>query len=103
MTGYQSGIKKFNDMDTQVFGVSVDSGPTLSHWAKELGAEFPLLSDFNKKVATAYGVLNNNGFCNRTTFVIDSDGVIQSIEEGNSAVNPTGAEEACSRLAHKKK
>ena len=103
MTGYQAGIKKFNDMETQVFGISVDSGPTLSHWAKELGAEFPLLSDFTKKTATEYGVLSERGICNRTTFVIDSEGKIQKIEEGNSAVNPAGAEEACSRLAHKKK
>ena len=103
MTGYQAGIKKFNDMETQVLAISVDSGPTLSHWSKELNAEFPLLSDFGKKTVADYGVLMERGMANRTTFVIDVDGKIQHIDEGNAAVNPAGAEEACSRLAHKKK
>jgi peroxiredoxin len=38
---------------------------------------------------------------NRTTFVIDVDGKIVHIEEGNGAIDPSGAEMACSRLAHK--
>jgi peroxiredoxin len=37
---------------------------------------------------------------NRTTFVIDTDGKIVAIEEGNSAIDPTGAVTACSRLKH---
>jgi peroxiredoxin len=38
------------------------------------------------------------GFANRTTFVIDTDGKIQHIEEGSAALDPTGAETACKRL-----
>jgi len=46
-----------------------------------------------------YGVLNEQSFlATRTTFVIDMDGKIISIEEGNSAIDPTGAVTACSRL-----
>jgi peroxiredoxin len=41
------------------------------------------------------------GVANRATFVVDKDGKIAYIEEGNTAINPTGAEEACSRAAHK--
>jgi len=40
---------------------------------------------------------------NRATFIIDEDGKIASIEEGNSAIDPSGAETACSRLAHRSK
>jgi len=48
-----------------------------------------------------YGVLNPTSYlANRTTFVIDMDGKIVSIEEGNSAIDPTGAVTACSRLKH---
>jgi alkyl hydroperoxide reductase subunit AhpC len=50
----------------------------------------------------SYGILMENlGFANRATFVVDVDGKIQHIEEGNTAIDPTGAETACSRLAHK--
>ena len=63
----------------------------------------PFLSDFaTRETATAYGVLNKaSGVANRATFVIDRDGKITYIEEGNTAIDPIGATEACSRSAHK--
>jgi alkyl hydroperoxide reductase subunit AhpC len=62
-----------------------------------------LLSDFAKReVSTAYGVLiPAAGVANRATFVVDKEGKIAYIEEGSSAIDPTGAETACSRTAHK--
>jgi peroxiredoxin len=62
------------------------------------------LSDFfDRKVAAAYGVLMpQNGMANRSTFVVDKEGKIVYIEEGNTAIDPTGADTACSRAAHKK-
>jgi len=60
-----------------------------------------MLSDHMREVSKQYGVLNEKmGISNRTTFVIDQDGKIVSIEEGNSAIDPTGAVTACSRLKH---
>jgi len=83
--------------------VSTDFGPTLGHWKKELGATYPLLSDHMRKVSEQYGVLiTQMGVSNRATFVIDKDGKIANIEEGKDAVDPSGADQACSRLAHKK-
>ena len=38
---------------------------------------------------------------NRSTFVVDKDGKILHIEEGSGAIDPTGADLACSRAAHK--
>lgn len=56
-----------------------------------------------RKVSEQYGVLiTQMGVSNRATFVIDKDGKIANIEEGRDAVDPSGAEQACSRLAHKK-
>jgi alkyl hydroperoxide reductase subunit AhpC len=53
-------------------------------------------------VAKAYGVLiEPAGMANRSTFVVDKEGKIAYIEEGSSAIDPTGAETACSRTAHK--
>lgn len=49
-----------------------------------------------------YGVLvPQAGVANRATFVVDKDGKIVHIEEGSGAIDPSGAELACSRLAHR--
>ncbi len=103
MLAYQSGIAKFNGMDVQVLAISTDSTFTLKHWKEtELKAEFPMLSDHMRKVSEQYGILIAQvGMANRATFVIDTDGKIASIEEGSIAVDPTGAETACSRMKHK--
>ncbi len=42
------------------------------------------------------------GIANRATFVVDMDGKITYIEEGNTAVDISGSADACSRLGHKK-
>ncbi len=102
MTAFQSGIAKFEGMDTQVVAISTDALPTLRHWAGELNTSFPLASDHMRTVAAAYGVLiAEAGMANRSTFVVDKEGRIQHIEEGSSAVDPSGAATACSRLQHK--
>jgi peroxiredoxin len=89
-------------MDVQVVAISTDFTPTLAHWKKELNAEFMMLSDHMRKVSELYGVLlPQMGIANRTTFVVDTDGKIVSIEEGSAALDPTGAETACSRVKKK--
>jgi peroxiredoxin len=86
-------------MDVQVLAISTDNAPTLAHWAKELNADYPLLSDFMRKTAAAYGVLiPERGFANRATFVVNPEGKIEHIEEGSSAIDHTGAETACKRV-----
>ncbi len=85
-----------------MLAVSTDNQPTLNHWAAELKAEYPLLSDFMRKVSTSYGVLvPERGIASRTTFVIDAEGKIQHIDEGGTAMDPTGAATACSRIQKK--
>ena len=44
-------------------------------------ADFPMLSDPTKEVATKYGVLNARGTANRWTFYIDKTGKIAAIEK----------------------
>ncbi|MBC8166675.1 MAG: redoxin domain-containing protein, partial [Bryobacteraceae bacterium] len=79
-----------------------DNSPTLKHWSEELKAEFPLLSDFMRKASASYGVLiPERGIANRTTFVIDTEGIIQHIDEGSAAIDITGAATACSRVRKK--
>ena len=83
--------------------MSVDSIPANREFAKQLGVTFPILSDFKRTVVKDYGVfIEEQGFGNRATFLIDKEGIIRHIEEGNTAVDPSGAYEACSVLDHKK-
>jgi peroxiredoxin len=86
-----------------VLGISTDSRAALQHWATEhLKTSFPLLSDQMRKVSAAYGVLNpETGMAARTTFVIGPDGRIEHIDEGASAIDPTGAATACQRIQKK--
>ena len=103
MRQYQSDIAKFDATDTQVLGISVDSGPANAHWAKELGVTFPILSDFKRTTVKDYGIYNEaQGYANRATFVVDKQGIISSIEQGSTAIDPSGAYEACSLIAKKK-
>jgi len=79
-----------------VLGISLDSPERNRKFAEETGASFPLLSDTEKQVAKAYGVLNfTRLFANRVTFVIDKDGIIRHIDEGGDAIDPSGALQAC--------
>ena len=61
-------------------------------------ADFPLLGDPDKAVATAYGVLNPGwGVANRWTFYIDKEGTIAAIDK---EVKPqTSAEDVLAKLA----
>jgi mycoredoxin-dependent peroxiredoxin len=97
-------MAKFDASETKVFGISTDNTPSQKEFAAKTDIKFPLLSDFSKReVSAAYGVLMpENGMANRATFVIDKEGKIVYIEQGNSAIDPSGAETACSRSAHKK-
>ena len=63
-------------------------------------ADFPMLSDESKAVATAYGVLNPRGFTNRWTFYIDKAGKVAAIDK---AVRPeTSAEDMIAKLGELK-
>jgi peroxiredoxin len=102
MQAYQFNIDKFSGAKTTVFGVSTDNTPSQRKFSEELGVQFAMLSDFrDRSVSKTYGVLNEErGLSNRTTFVIDSKGIIQHVEEGSSAIDVMSAADACSRLAH---
>ena len=94
---------KIRNFDAAYFMASVDplegEGGNLA-FAKSENADFPLLSDPDKSVATKYGVLNPKGFANRWTFFIDKSGKIAHIEK---TVRPaTSAEDMLAKLAELK-
>jgi peroxiredoxin Q/BCP len=86
-------IRQFN---VAYFMASVDPIEKNTDFAKAQEADFPLLSDPNKQVATAYGVLNPKGMASRWTFYIGQDGRILAIDK---AVRPdTSAEDMVAKL-----
>ena len=60
--------------------ISVDTPEDNQAFAEKEQADFPMLSDPEKSVANAYGVLSARGFANRWTFFIGPDGKIQHVE-----------------------
>lgn len=82
----RDNIALYNQANAQVFGISVDSVFTLAKYKEDQHLNFPLLSDFNKEVSTAYGSLYENfafdmrGVSKRSAFVIDKKGIVQYAE-----------------------
>lgn len=71
----------WNELGAKVLGISIDSPFVNEKFAEENGAEFPMLSDFNREATDAYGVRNDDffgmkGVANRSAFVVDTDGTV---------------------------
>ncbi|MBC7882226.1 MAG: peroxiredoxin [Anaerolineae bacterium] len=67
---------QFQSKDTVILGISSGSADSKSKFAQSLKAQFPLLSDSDKAVATAYG---SSGFLgvSRAYFIVDKQGIVQ--------------------------
>jgi peroxiredoxin len=103
LEAYQADIAKFEKAGAQVIGISVDSRAKNKAFAEQLGVNFPILSDEQKTVSKAYGVLMPViRLSSRTTFVIDRQGVIRSIQKGGEALDPENARQACSLMEQRK-
>lgn len=70
--------------------ISVDDAELNKKFAEEHQADFPILSNPTKDVATAYGVLGPSGLARRWTFYIGADRKILFIDK---AVSPATAGE----------
>lgn len=77
-------IEEFEKRGVQVLGVSVDSVHTHRAWRNtslENGGigeiKYPLVSDLDKSIASAYGVLLEGGVALRGTFLIDKAGLVR--------------------------
>ena len=81
----RDNYEAYNDLNAQVFGISVDMPYTLAEYRKQQSLNFPLLSDFNKQASTAYGTIYDDwwglhGVSKRSAFVIDKDGIVRHAE-----------------------
>jgi peroxiredoxin len=82
----RDNLNMYEGFAAQPIGLSVDSLYTLAKYKQEQNLNFPLLSDFNKEVSTAYGALYEQfgygmkGVSKRAAFVIDAEGIIKYAE-----------------------
>ena len=95
-------MAKFDATETQILGISMDSFASNKEFAAKIGVTFPLLSDWKRDTTKAYGLYNEtSGYGRRGSFVIDKEGIIQHVEVGNTAVDPTGAYQVCDLIKSK--
>src|SRR5215475_1455662 len=99
MAKYQEQSGQFNANNTVILGMSVDSTWANEAFADKLGVKFNILSDASRDISKSYGVWNDKQLvANRTTFVIDKNGIVQKEFISTEALDPAKSLEACALL-----
>ncbi|NNC96133.1 MAG: redoxin domain-containing protein [Chitinophagales bacterium] len=86
LCGMRDALHYYNDFDTDVLAISVDTAFSLEKYRQEQSYNFPLLSDYNKEVSTDYDVLYEvfalgmRGVSKRAVFLIDREGITRHKE-----------------------
>jgi peroxiredoxin len=87
LCGVRDDIARYQQMNAEVLGISVDSVFTLARFKEDQQLNFTLLSDFNKEASNAYGCIYDSftpmgmkGVSKRSAFVIDKAGIVQYAE-----------------------
>ncbi|KAJ6756119.1 THIOREDOXIN PEROXIDASE [Salix purpurea] len=94
ITAFSDRHEEFEQINTEVLGVSVDSVFSHLAWVQTdrksggLGdLKYPLISDVTKSISKSYGVLiPDQGVALRGLFIIDKEGVIQHSTINNLAI-----------------
>ena len=79
MKNYEASKAEFDAAGAHILSISCDAGPSQKAWADSLGGiSYDLLCDFHPKgaVASAYGVMREDGIPERAIFVVDKAGKI---------------------------
>ena len=81
MCAFRDAMPNFEDLDAQVFGVSVDLPFAQNIWIRQEGLNFPMLSDWEHDLIHTYDVARDDLYdrieaAQRSIYVIDTDGRI---------------------------
>lgn len=79
---FRDDIAKLRKAGAEVVGVSLDDVKSHAEFAAKYHVPFPLLSDADRSVATAYGVLSSHlgmHYARRTTFLVDPQGKVAKV------------------------
>jgi peroxiredoxin Q/BCP len=100
LSTYTADISRFDGVGAQVLAISPQSVAEHDDFAAaEGGFAFPLLSDEDKAVGEAYGILGPVGFYRRSVFVIDADGIIRWAHRSTSGLTFRSVDELVDALA----
>lgn len=109
MCTFRDSLSKFNDLQAQVLGISIDSPFAQKGFADLNKLNFPLLSDFNRQAVRAFDIEDPNfaggllpGSAKRSVFVLDKDGrVVYKWVTDTASVEPpyTEVEAAVRKLS----
>lgn len=89
MCTFRDDLKEFEKLNAQVLGISTDTHYALKMFQEKNNYNFPLLSDFNKKVIADYDVVldifapgkfDYKNVAKRAAFVVDENGIIKYME-----------------------
>lgn len=104
---FRDSLATLSALRAQVLGISTDTFFTLKAWSDQHRFGFPLLSDYNKDVIRAYGVVNPDmiglkDIARRAVFVIDSSGTVrhrQVLEDARNEPDYRAIEDALKTVA----
>ena len=83
MCAFSSDLTHFEEVSTQVLGVSSDSIQSHEKFAGKFSLKQPLLADVDGRVGSSYGTVPaGKTTASRKLFVIDKQGIIRHILEG---------------------
>jgi peroxiredoxin len=88
---FVNDMKKFEALDAQVLGLSVDSAWSHKAYAEKMGIAYPLLADFHPRgaVAEAFGVyLRDKGITGRAIAIINKAGNVAWLKNYDIPVVP---------------
>src|SRR3989442_13414277 len=94
---FVNDMKKFDTLDAEVLGISVDSAWSHKAYAEKMGIKYSLLADFQPRGAMAerYGVfLPDKGITGRAIVIVNKDGKVALVKNYDIPVVPDVTEVA---------
>jgi peroxiredoxin Q/BCP len=84
--GFRDALPDLSAAGAAVLGISADSVKKQAKFAEKFAFNYPLLADEDHAIADAYGVWKEKSFMGRkfmgierTTFVIDKNGIVRKV------------------------
>lgn len=84
LIAFDNAIRKFEELNTQLVSVSVDSEYSHFAWKQTERSKggvgklrYPMVADFTKQISRDYGVLIDEAVALRGLFIIDKEGIVR--------------------------
>jgi peroxiredoxin len=112
MCDMSNELSNYESLNAAVYGISGDNPFAQEAWAQKEKIGVTLLSDYEHKVTSAYGVaydsflpqinLGMGGVAKRSAFIIDKNGIVQYAESNDDAKQLPSFDKIKAKLAELK-